>query len=311
MPTQWNSAPAAITTSASRSVIPWSATIAGTMPRAEQQPREAQRDVRDDLDVDPRVVGHLQALALMPATCHQALTCGSPLTGVQEALEPAVAARRRADAHVGQRLGERGDLGVGALAARPWKGPCVARRDRACLGPLRRRLRRLGRSLLLHQGGGGRGRPAGVRGVVAHRAGRRGAPAPGGAPGRAARPASRIAVRSPRTRPARSRSRSRSSPSASNMCPPPWRRSSSPRCRSWWWCSPCAWRPRSARRAAARGLVDRPGGGVVALMGVDVAGRGDELLGAALILVATLGYASRRSSCSVAWPPSTRWARWP
>jgi drug/metabolite transporter (DMT)-like permease len=32
-------------------------------------------------------------------------------------------------------------------------------------------------------------------------------------------------------------------------------------------------------------------GGVVALLGVDVAGRGDELLGAAMILVATLGYA--------------------
>jgi drug/metabolite transporter (DMT)-like permease len=33
-------------------------------------------------------------------------------------------------------------------------------------------------------------------------------------------------------------------------------------------------------------------GGVVALLGVDVAGRAEELLGAALILVATLGYAS-------------------
>src|SRR5439155_16212474 len=33
-------------------------------------------------------------------------------------------------------------------------------------------------------------------------------------------------------------------------------------------------------------------GGVVALLGIDVAGRRDELLGAALVLVATLGYAS-------------------
>src|SRR5207244_13622642 len=33
-------------------------------------------------------------------------------------------------------------------------------------------------------------------------------------------------------------------------------------------------------------------GGVVALLGLDVAGRSDELLGAALVLLATLGYAT-------------------
>src|SRR2546429_7408407 len=39
------------------------------------------------------------------------------------------------------------------------------------------------------------------------------------------------------------------------------------------------------------GLVIGLGGGV-ALLGVDVAGRSDELLGAALVLLATLGYAT-------------------
>jgi drug/metabolite transporter (DMT)-like permease len=84
-------------------------------------------------------------------------------------------------------------------------------------------------------------------------------------------------------------------------------------------------------------------GGVVALLGVDVAGRPGELLGAVLVLVATLGYATapfiinRRLAdldplgpiaASLAWPrwgwcrrwssrrptgcrPPTRWGRWP
>ena len=64
MPTQWKSAAAAITTSASRSLIPWSATIAGVMPRRKSSRAQAQRDVGDDLDVDPRVVGEAQALGV-------------------------------------------------------------------------------------------------------------------------------------------------------------------------------------------------------------------------------------------------------
>ena len=61
-------------------------------------------------------------------------------------------------------------------------------------------------------------------------------------------------------------------------------------------------------------------GGVVALLGVDVAGRPGELLGAGLVLVATLGYATATFvASSGCWPTSTRsgrsprasgWPRW-
>ena len=63
---------------------------------AEQQPREAQRDVRDDLDVDPRVVGHPQPLGVdRRRRATSALTCVVGVDGVEQRLEPAVAARRQ------------------------------------------------------------------------------------------------------------------------------------------------------------------------------------------------------------------------
>src|SRR3954453_5490790 len=80
MPTQWNSAAAAMTTSASRSLIPWSATIAGTMPR-----RNSSRARRRAMFVTIWTWTHEWAVrpsraALTRATCHHALTCWSALT---------------------------------------------------------------------------------------------------------------------------------------------------------------------------------------------------------------------------------------
>src|SRR4051794_32842493 len=80
MPTQWKSAAAAITTSASRSVMPWSETIAGTIPR-----RNSSRARRSAMFVTIWMWTHEWSVsprrpALTPATCHHALTCGSALT---------------------------------------------------------------------------------------------------------------------------------------------------------------------------------------------------------------------------------------
>ena len=80
MPTQWNSAAAAITTSASRSVIRWSETIAGTIPR-----RNSSRARRSAMFVTIWMWTHEWSVssrraALTPAMCHHALTCGSALT---------------------------------------------------------------------------------------------------------------------------------------------------------------------------------------------------------------------------------------
>ena len=80
MPTQWKSAAAAITTSASRSLIPWSATIAGVTPR-----RNSSRARRSAMFVTIWMWTHEWSVrprrcALMPAMCHHALTCTSALT---------------------------------------------------------------------------------------------------------------------------------------------------------------------------------------------------------------------------------------
>src|SRR3954453_21442650 len=69
-----------MTTSASRSVMPWSETIAGTMPRRKSS--RARRSAMfvtiwtwtQEWSVSP------SRAALTPATCHHAFTCGSPLT---------------------------------------------------------------------------------------------------------------------------------------------------------------------------------------------------------------------------------------
>src|SRR5205085_1997848 len=57
MPTQWNSAAAAIVTSASRSVMPWSATIAGVMPRRNS--RRARGVADHELTLDAARLGAL------------------------------------------------------------------------------------------------------------------------------------------------------------------------------------------------------------------------------------------------------------
>src|SRR3954452_8318151 len=80
MPTQWKSAAAAMTTSASRSLIPWSATIAGTMPRRNSsRARRSAMFVTIWMWTQEWSVRPSRA-ALTPATCHHALTCWSALT---------------------------------------------------------------------------------------------------------------------------------------------------------------------------------------------------------------------------------------
>ena len=96
----------------------------------------------------------------------------------------------------------------------------------------------------------------------------------------------------PSTRCSRSSCPSRSSRRASATSPRRWRRSSSPPSRSSSRCWPCASTRPSARpgRGSSGCIVGLAG--VVALVGIDVAGRGDELLGAGAILVAAVGYAA-------------------
>jgi len=71
---------------------------------AVEQPEEAQGDVEDDLDVDPGVVGHPEPLRCdlrhVPPGAHLIVR----VDGLEEALELAVAASRRADVRVGDRL---------------------------------------------------------------------------------------------------------------------------------------------------------------------------------------------------------------
>jgi hypothetical protein len=80
MPTQWNSAAAAIVTSASRSVMPWSDTMAGVIPR-----RKSSRATRSAMLVTIWMWTHEWSVsprrcAVIPATCHHALTWRSALT---------------------------------------------------------------------------------------------------------------------------------------------------------------------------------------------------------------------------------------
>ena len=70
---------------------------------AEEQPRQAQRDVGDDLDVDPRVVGEAQALGVDAGHVPPRLDLQVAVDGLEQLLEAAVAARGRADVDVGQR----------------------------------------------------------------------------------------------------------------------------------------------------------------------------------------------------------------
>src|SRR4051812_6241351 len=58
---------------------------------AEQQPRDAQGDVRDDLDVDPRVVGHLQAVGVEARDVPPRLELLVLVDRVDEPRQPAIA----------------------------------------------------------------------------------------------------------------------------------------------------------------------------------------------------------------------------
>src|SRR3954447_9410439 len=140
MPTQWNSAAAAMTTSASRSVIPWSTTIAGTTPR-----RNSRRASRRAMFVTIWTWTHEWSVspsraALTPATCHHALTCGSAFTASMSWSSlrlPRVGARMRIAAIASAGAGRVGglasasyDIGrqrTSAGAARPSGGARVER----------------------------------------------------------------------------------------------------------------------------------------------------------------------------------------
>jgi hypothetical protein len=80
---------------------------------AEQQPRDAQGDVRDDLDVHPRVIGERQARRVDAGDVPPRLHLRVGVDRLEELLEAAVAARRGADANGGDRLGRRRRTGFG------------------------------------------------------------------------------------------------------------------------------------------------------------------------------------------------------
>ena len=86
MPTQWNSAPAAMTTSASRSLIPWSTTTLGSTPR-----RNSRRASRSAMFTTIWTWTHewsdipRRRVALTALRCHQALTWSSALTASSSA----------------------------------------------------------------------------------------------------------------------------------------------------------------------------------------------------------------------------------
>ena len=73
----------------------------------EQQPRDPQRDVRDDLDVDPAVVGHAQPLGGVDGRrVPERLDAVVGVDRVQQLLELAVAARGDGDARLGDGLAQ-------------------------------------------------------------------------------------------------------------------------------------------------------------------------------------------------------------
>src|SRR5919202_7066402 len=118
IPTQWNSAAAAMTTSASRSVMPWSETIAGTIPRRNRsRPRRSAMFVTIWMWTHEWSVSPSRA-ALTPATCHHALTCWSALTASMSWSRrrlPRVGARIRIAAIAS--AGEARDGGAGGRAS--------------------------------------------------------------------------------------------------------------------------------------------------------------------------------------------------
>ena len=95
-------------------------------PGFHQQAQKAEGDVEDDLHVDPAVIRHAEPLGVdlghVPPAAH--LVVG--VDRVDEALEAAVAAGRRADVRLGDRLARR-------LAGRP---AGIRRRDPVALSHL-------------------------------------------------------------------------------------------------------------------------------------------------------------------------------
>ena len=114
MPVSWNSAPAGdhdLGVALAHAVV--GDDVRHDAP-AEQDPRQPQRDVQHDLDVDPRVVRHPEPSRRVdgrdvPPRLH--LLVG--VDRLEQPLEPAVAARRDADADVGDRLARRSDGPIG------------------------------------------------------------------------------------------------------------------------------------------------------------------------------------------------------
>ena len=79
----------------------------------EQQPRQPQRHVQHDLDVHPRVVGHVQALGVDAGGVPPRLDLQVGVDGVEQLLQAPVAARGRVHARVLRRARARGPpLGV-------------------------------------------------------------------------------------------------------------------------------------------------------------------------------------------------------
>ena len=91
---------------------------------AEEQPPQAQRDVGDDLDVDPRVIGEAEALRVDAGHVPPRLDLQVAVDRFQQLIQAPVAARGRADVDVGQR-------GVGGChAPQTSEAPGVPRRPR-------------------------------------------------------------------------------------------------------------------------------------------------------------------------------------
>ena len=97
MPTQCSSAAPAMTTSASRASRPWSATMLGVTPRANSS-RDRRSAMFSTIWMWTQEWSDMcRRSALTPAACHQALTCRSPSTAVEQRA-PGAGCRARARA---------------------------------------------------------------------------------------------------------------------------------------------------------------------------------------------------------------------
>ena len=79
----------------------------GPLSALDQQAQQTQGDVEDDLDVDPGVVGHPEALRLDLCHVPPGPHLGVGVDPLEQRLEPAVAARRGTHPRRGDRLARR------------------------------------------------------------------------------------------------------------------------------------------------------------------------------------------------------------